>query len=586
MTLASDASAANPFEKRDAYALLALCVLCLVLFCFRLGGHPLWDVDEGLHASTSKDMVLTGDWVTTRFNGQNFYDKTVLFNWFVSLSFLVFGFTEFAARFPAAMLGLGTVIVTFLLGRRMLGTRAGLLAGVILATSPEFLVLSRSVVHDISLAFFISLALALFFFSYRSRRYRTMLLMLFYASLGAAVLAKGPIGLVLPGLIITLFLLLRGRLNFMNEMSLGPGILIFLAVAAPWYVLISLRNEDYVRYFFLQQNLGNFLSKTQAHHPQPFYYYVPVILGGMLPWSFFLPLALFRSFRHGLAKVSDGTLFLLLWFSVIFLFFSAARSKLETYLLPSFPAVALLVAGVWNSLFAGADARERRNAIWSLAPLAALFVGTTTFIELRHPSFTKMEGQYGIGLHDLSVFLIVVTIILAASLILLLVRMHRASFFALAATFSVGLLVALVIIIPRADPFRSTKKLAQEMDRMLPPGEKLTFFWDIKDTALFYTDRRAAVLYTEKGLLDHLSSDPASLCIIERNEYERLPRIVAASSIVDTEGNKLLITGRGLRHAGSVGPLHDRLVMSPWRSQGSGLASLGRSTEDTAFPGR
>jgi 4-amino-4-deoxy-L-arabinose transferase-like glycosyltransferase len=546
------------FGRGDVLALLALCLLCLVLFFFRLGGHPLWDVDEGMHASTSKDIVLTHDWVTTRFNGQNFYDKTVLFNWFVSLSFLAFGFTEFAARFPAALLGFGTVIVTFLLGRRMLGTRAGLLAGAVLATSPEFIVLSRSVMHDISLAFFITLALAFFFFAYRSERRRTLRLMLFYASLGAAVLAKGPIGLLLPGLIIFLFLLVRGRLDFLKEMSIGWGILVFLAVAAPWYVLISMRNEDYVRYFFLKQNFGNFLSKTQAHHPQPFWYYVPVVLGGMLPWSFFLPLALVRAFRQGLRKMDDGLLFSLLWFAAIFLFFSAAHSKLETYLLPSFPAVALLVAGVWNGLMADRDAKDLRSAIWSLAPLAVLLVAATAYLVLRHPSFPKMEGEYGIGASDLASFLIVITIILASALVLLLLRMRRASFVALAAAFSVGFLVALAVIIPRADPYRSTKKLAQEMDRMLPPGEKLTFFWDIKDTALFYTDRKATLLYTEKQLLDYLSSGRTALCVIARQDYERFPQVVAASTVVDREGNKLLIAPRPHAASGDARPAPGR----------------------------
>src|SRR5512143_2288156 len=255
--------------KADYLFILVLCALCLVLFFFRLGAGPLWDVDEGLHASTSKDMVLSGDWVTTRVNGQNFYDKTVLYNWFAAVSFLLFGFTELAARLPAALLGLGTVLVTYELGRRMFGSRAGLLGGAVLATSPEFIILSRSVVHDISLAFFITLSFAFFFIAFSTSNRRKPTLFLFYASLGLAVLAKGPIGLLLPGLAIGLFLLARGRLNFLKEMSLGWGALIFLVVAAPWYVLISTRNPDYVSYFLLKQNFGNFLSKVQARHPEP-----------------------------------------------------------------------------------------------------------------------------------------------------------------------------------------------------------------------------------------------------------------------------------------------------------------------------
>ncbi len=536
--------------KRDSYALLALVTLCLLLFFLRLGGHPLWDVDEGMHASTSKDMVLTGDWVTTRFNGQNFYDKTVLFNWFAAVSFLLLGYTEFAARVPAALLGLGTVLVTFLLGRRLLGFRAGVLAAVILATSPEFIVLSRSVMHDISLAFFVTLALSFFFRAYAGSPRRTASLMLLYASLGVAVLAKGPIGLLLPGMIIVLFLLVRGRLNFLKEMSVGWGVLVFLAVAAPWYALISLRNEDYVRYFLLKQNIGNFLSKTQAYHPQPFYYYVPALLAGMLPWSFFLPLALFGSVRRGLGRLDDGVLFPLLWFAVIFLFFSAAQSKLATYLLPSFPAVALLVAGVWDKLLVEPSADQRRSAAWSLAPLPVLFSAATAYILLARPAFPKMEAQYGIGLVDLALFGGVIAIGTAAALLILLVRRYDAAFAVLAATSAAGFLVVLLIVMPAIDPYRSTKKLAQEMDRLLPPAEELTFFWDLKDTALFYTNRKAIVLYTEKDLLDHMASGRTPLCVIESARYQGFPALAAATTIVDREGNKLLIAPRAPRRQG------------------------------------
>ena len=534
------------FGKEEYYAILVLCVLCLVVFFFRLGSHPLWDVDEGMHASTSKDMVLSGDWVTTRVNGKNFYDKTVLFNWFAALSFLVFGFTEFAARMPAALLGLGTVLVTYLLGRRLFGPRAGLLGGVVLATGPEFIVLSRSVMHDISLAFFITLALSFFFIAFSTGHRRGVNLVLFYASLGFAVLAKGPIGLLLPGLIIGLFLLVKGRLAFLKEMSLGWGALVFLAVAAPWYVLISIRNEDYVSYFFLKQNFGNFLSKVQAHHPEHFYYFVPVLLGGMLPWSFFVPLAVVRPLRQGLRNLDDGVLFLLLWFSVIFFFFSAANSKLATYILPAFPAVALLVGRLWDEMMTTAAAGLRKGIGWSLAPLPVLFLAATIYIMVKRPEARKLQTLYGMSLQDMSGLLIALTVILFIALLFFLARKYWSAFSALAATFVAGMLFFITAYAPIMDPYRSTRTLAKEMDSALPPGEPLVFFWRLWDSALFYTDRRATILHTEKELLDYLGSRKTALCVIEKERYRQFPLVMAASSVLDEEGNKLLISGRSV----------------------------------------
>jgi len=266
---------------------------------------------------------------------EDFHDKPILHNWLVSISFLIFGFTGFAARLPAAILGLGGVLTAYLLGRRMFGAAAGLLSGAILATSVEYTMLSRFVVHDISLCFFMTLAMFFFYEGFVDERHRRRSFILFYASLGFAVLAKGPVGVVLPGCIIGLFLMLKRKLSFLKEMEMAWGILIFLAVAAPWYVLISMRDSDYGWYFFIHNNLMRFLNPRAQHH-QPFYYYFLAFSGGFFPWSCFLPLPMVQAFRGPFKRINEGTLYLLLWFSVIFIFFSAASSKLSTYVLPYF----------------------------------------------------------------------------------------------------------------------------------------------------------------------------------------------------------------------------------------------------------
>ncbi len=333
-------------KNKEILLIFLLLLLCFILFFLHLGARPLWDTDEGMHASTSKDMVLSGDWITPTFNGVNFYDKPVLHNWFVSLSFLIFGFTEFAARLPAAILGLGGVILTYLLGRKMFGPMAGFLSGAILVTNVEYTLLSRSVIHDISLAFFMTLALFLFYMGWLDDKNRKKYFLSFYASMGFAVLAKGPVGVLLPALIIVFFLLLKKRLNFLREMEIGWGILFFLCVAAPWYILISLRNQDYGGYFFIYNNVMRFLSPRARHH-QPFYYYFLALLGGFFPWSCFLPFSLFQALQGEFKKMKEGPLFLILWFLVIFVFFTLASSKLSTYILPLFPAASLLVGSLW-----------------------------------------------------------------------------------------------------------------------------------------------------------------------------------------------------------------------------------------------
>ena len=520
--------------------LTTLVLLCLVLFFLFLGNRPLWDVDEGMHAATSKDMILSGDWITPQLNGENFYDKPVLFNWLVAISFLVFGFTEFAARLPAAVLGTGTVLVTYFLGRRLFSPTVGFLGGVILATSVEFIILSRVVVHDIALTLFITLALTFFYIGLSDPTRRKSVWFLFYASLGLAVLAKGPIGVLLPGLIIFLFLVIRRRLNIIRDMQLGWGILIFLAVAAPWYVLIMLKNEDYAGYFFIQQNLGYFFS-GESRHPRPFYYYFPILLGGFFPWSLFLPAALFRSLRRGFGKTEDGTLYLMLWFGAVFLFFSTASSKLSTYILPLFPAVSLLVASLWHDLLDTPMQENSRKGI--LYPLAFLCMAAlAAMVYLLMNPIDKLTLKYGIPLAPINILGLTLAVFIGLIFFFFILRRYKSAFAAITGMVVVGLLSFILLIVPHINPYRSTKGLAEKLDTLLPQGEKMTFVHRLEDSALFYTDRKATILRKPKDITDYLASDERVFCVISKRYFDVLESYLPTAYVWDQEGDKLLIS--------------------------------------------
>jgi 4-amino-4-deoxy-L-arabinose transferase-like glycosyltransferase len=528
-------------RPREIFLILILLSLCAILFFFHLGKDPLWDGDEGMHAATSKDMILSGDWITPTLNGEKFYDKPVLYNWFVALSLLVFGFDEFAARLPSALLGVGCVFVVYLLGRKMFGPLAGFLSGVILATSGEQVVLSRTVVHDIALAFFVTLALYSFYAGFRQEHHRKRYLLLFYASSGFAVLAKGPVGALLPAMIISLFLLLRKRVNFLKEfLSLG-GILLFIVIAAPWYILILFRNSDYGSYFFIQQNLMNFLS-SEARHSGPFYYYFPVILGGFFPWSCFLPLALFRSFRDGLMKGDEAVAFLLIWSLVVFLFFSAASSKLATYLLPMFPAVSCLVGLLWRDLLEDPTPELQRGSLYSFVLLLAAFLAAMIFIYVHPPE--NFEPDYGLNLSRFKYEGLVFLGVLTLPWGLLLRRRPKASFAALTGTVICAILFVLWVVVPLMNPYRSTKGFALKLDRMLPPGEKLVFGRVLRDSALFYTNRKAILLTTRKEMMNFLGSEGRVFCVIRRSLVENDEKLRPLAHIIDQEGHKVIISNK------------------------------------------
>ena len=527
--------------QKETFLILILIGICLILFFFRLGAGPLGGIDESKHASTSKDMVLSGDWVTPRYNGQNFYDKTPLYNWLAAISFLLFGFTEFAARLPAALLGSGCVMITYWLARRMFGPVAAFLSALVLATSAEYIVLSRVVVHDISLVFFDTLALTLFYVGYTDERHRKPAFLSGYAALGFAVLAKGPVGLAIPVMIIGLFLLCKKQLRFISEMQIGWGLLIFIAVASPWYILVGLRNPDYTEYFFLKQNIGSFLSQ-QSRHPKPFYYYIPVLMGGLFPWSLFLPLAVFRALRDRGASHGDGVIFALIWFGVVFIFFSMASSKLGTYILPLFPAASLLVGVLWYDLLYGSNRALRKGVFYSYLPFAAIVPLVLIYVLLFPPSSLTTDALLNLSL----VYFLGIWVAGCAlfSFGLVTKRKYKAFIGSVAGMATSLFLLLLIFIVPILGPNVSSKELALKLDKLMKPGESIKFYLKARASFLFYTDRKAELLQNPQQLKEYMNSGQRVYCVFKHDDWEDVENLHGAMQIVAQVGDKLIITNK------------------------------------------
>jgi len=529
------------FREKEPVFIAVLLITCFTVFFFRLESRPLWDIDEATHAVVSKEMILSGDWITPTFNGEPFFDKPVFHSWLVALSFLLFGFSEFAARLPSAILGTGCVMVTYLLGRRLFNATVGFLGGIILATAVETIVIARSVVQDISLLFFITVALYLFHTAYGNRRHRTLNLLLFYAALGLAVLSKGPVGLVLPAATIGLYLIVIKDFGFIKQMKIGWGILVFLAVAAPWYILISLKNPEYASYFFIERNIGSFLSATKRH-PEPFYYYIPVFFGGFLPWSCFLPPAIFYAFRRRHAADGQRALYPAIWFTVVFVVFSSAGSKLPTYILPLFPATALLTAKFWYELMRSPQPNIRKSSLFSFLPVALVFLAAATYLWVHPPA--ALESESGINPDHLKYFAVWPAACAVLALVFLLKKKAKAGFTAIAAVITGTLLIFLFAFAPAVNAYRSTKELAGLYDRLASRDEPFVFYGRILESALFYFNRKAVVLDTPPQLETYLNSKKSVYCILMPKDLRRLANLKKYFDIVAQQGNRYLITNR------------------------------------------
>lgn len=331
--------------RRDLFTLTALFGFALF---FRLGALPLIDPDEGRYAEIPREMLERGDFITPHLNYVKYFEKPPLHYWLDALSFKLFGLNEFAARLPGALMALVGILFTYHLGRRCFGRKSGLYGALVLGSSLGWLVIGRYNVIDMTLSVCMTLALGCFLLASRpEERHPGRYYYLFYLFAALTVLAKGLIGLVLPGGIILFQLLLTGRWRLLKEMRLPTGIALFLLVGAPWFVAVSLRNPEFARFFFIHEHFERFLTKVHGRYEPP-WFFIPVLVGFMLPWSLFIPATVRGIWRERRTAAGEARLYLLLWSAIIFVFFSLSDSKLVPYILPIFPAVALLIGDLFD----------------------------------------------------------------------------------------------------------------------------------------------------------------------------------------------------------------------------------------------
>jgi 4-amino-4-deoxy-L-arabinose transferase-like glycosyltransferase len=332
-------------EKKDLSVLLLLFMVAFFQF---LGRVPLIEPDEGRYAEIPREMLELGDFITPHLNYVKYFEKPPLHYWLNALSFNIFGENEFAARFPGALMGLLTVLLTYHVGRRLFGRREGILAALMLGTSIGFIIQARIDITDMTLTCTLSSALAFFIVATREGETRKGLYYhLFYLFAALAVLAKGLIGVVFPGAVIFLYLFFTRNWRLLKEMRLLTGIPLFLLVCAPWFIMVSLNNPEFPRFFFIREHFERFTT-TVHNRKKGIWFFVPVLLVTMLPWSFLIPTAVRGVWRERRSAEGSARLYLLIWAAFIFLFFSISDSQLEPYILPIIPALALLMGSAYG----------------------------------------------------------------------------------------------------------------------------------------------------------------------------------------------------------------------------------------------
>jgi len=357
---------------------LLLAGFCAFLFLYGLAQFGLIGADEPRYAQVAREMLERHDWVTPVLGGQPWLEKPPLYYWQAMIAYRVFGVSDWAARLPSAVDASFLVLAVYFFLRRF---RPGFeLDGALIAASSAGVIgYARAASMDMALAAAFTIGM-LAWWGWRESGKR-IYLAVFYGFMALGALAKGPIALFLPALVIVLYAAAVRELRLVLKTLWLLGILLFCAIAMPWYFTVQMRNPEFFRVFILEHNLGRF-SKDLYHHTEPFWYYLPVTALGLVPWTVFVIAAFLEQVRWwGESHPANGTdldcenrfgLFACCWLLVPVLLFSISQSKLPGYILPAIPAGALLLA---DYLRQHLDQRDARPTPTGLAVLHALLAG-------------------------------------------------------------------------------------------------------------------------------------------------------------------------------------------------------------------
>ena len=329
-------------------SLWLLAAAFLAIWLGTLGYRHLIPTDEGRYAEIAREMFVSGDWVTIRYNALKYFEKPPLQMWGTALAYTLFGIGDWQARLFTALSGIVGIVFTMLAAARWWGKRTAVISGLVLVSAPLWNVGSHFNSLDMGVAGCMTMALGALLLAQHpdaTRAQQRGWMWACWASMALAVLSKGLIGVVLPGFVLVVYTLVARDWALWKRLHLVTGLIIFFAVGAPWFVLISMRNPEFAWFFFVHEHFQRFTS-TVHNRNAPLWYFVPLLVAGFLPWLAQLPSAARLTFARG-ETASNGfrpTLMLGLWAILIFAFFSISDSKLPGYIFPIIPALAILGA--------------------------------------------------------------------------------------------------------------------------------------------------------------------------------------------------------------------------------------------------
>jgi 4-amino-4-deoxy-L-arabinose transferase-like glycosyltransferase len=483
-----------------------LLLMVAVIWFGTLEYRKLIKPDEGRYAEIPREMIVSGDWVTPRLNDLKYFEKPPLQYWATAAAYTVFGEHQWSSRLWPALTGFCGLLLVWFAGTRLFGREAGQYATLILGSSFLYVAIGHINTLDMGVTFFLTLGIVGLLLGQQAEadtRTRRNWLYCAWAALGLAVLSKGLIGLVLPAAALVIYSVLQRDLTPWKRLNLVTGLLMFLLVTAPWFILVMKANPEFFERFFIYEHYTRFSTKDLGRY-QPWYYFIPILLAGMLPWTILMFDTLLRTWKGSvyIGKAFNPERFLLIWVVFIYAFFSVSGSKLPSYLLPIFPALALLMGK-------RLDEMRERVLLWQLAPVLLVPVvtlGFAPFTELLAESPLKIEMY-----RDYATWAVVAALILLFGLISGMVLLTRKKKSLAVLVVALSSLIGVQIVLSGHNTvarWRSAYHIAESIRPYVKPDIPLYSVGTYEQTLPFYLKRTFTLVDYQNEMAFGIMQEP------------------------------------------------------------------------------
>ncbi len=508
--------------------LLVLLALAVVPYFVGLGDSAIWDANEAFYVETPRQMVETGDYVNPSFNGAPRFNKPPLSYWIVAGFYRAFGTSIVTERVAIALGALGLMVAAFLIARRAFSVEAGLVAALAIASAPRVVMFARRIFIDVYVTMFMGLTLLFLVLAESQPERRRRHLAWMYVTMGLAFMTKGPIAVVLPGLVILAYLALEGRLADLRRFMIPAGALIVAAIVLPWYAALYAEHGGvYIRKFFIDENLGRYAAPYDATATgRGLFFYGPVLLTDLFPWSVFVPAALWfvgraawaARGRRGVAAAIPRRLatLLILWTVVIVGFFTFSHTKQDLYIFPAVSAIAALI-GAFLAEAGTARRGEAPPLVRWMTCAAGAFVAAAgagiLFLFTSPARVYAIDGAAATG-----------GVAIAAGLATAAFAARRRTFAAVAVIGAAAVAINWIFVLQALPSFRKYQPvpaMAARIEATAGSSARVAYYRMALPSLVYYLHRPVLELF-EPTAVANVFKEGETYCLMTQEDYETL----------------------------------------------------------------